>query len=47
MLFRFIAFIKISNIVVELIRDTIENSFCRTLESHDSYSITNIYEGIL
>ena len=34
--------IKTPIIVVELIRDTTENSFCRTLVSHESSFITNI-----
>ena len=34
--------IKISIIVVELIKDNTDNSFCRTLESHDLSSMINI-----
>ena len=34
--------IKISIIVVELIKDNTDNSFCRTLESHDLSSMMNI-----
>ena len=47
MLFRFIKTSKYQIIVVELIRDNTEYSFCRTLVSHDISFMTKIFGGLL